>query len=463
MKTLDERLYSLKLREPSRWMQLETVARRRVVHSEQWKLGKARGKNFLIKQADSDLGVLREYLPKVDQTCRETWLCDHDAISPEFIRRELVNRIFTQITVRKGTTHSHLKQLAVRTRASATDLTPALHHFFREIERLKGDLATKYEIEATELAKQMQHSARAVDPIATVAATRPANEVASSVGRREGGVNLTADRWRDFHERFQALAHEELQERAGERNRFLRGYFTYTKGAEILHVQSDARWAFGLFSGALKLPAEPKLTNTGIPAHGPFCLIEIPACGLWVLSDGINENFRERFQAFGTRAGVALGSPKGTDPLDFWLHRLTLDLRANKSALIFAGKKGEDGIIVRLCEASAIFCSRLEREALEDSAMIEYPKIRAADGELTRMQRRDGIEATRPRSVADKRKSFVSPLLDKLGLSIHDWANRAKVDFHTAHDYLRGKTKPRPSTRKKLADSLGIKIAKLPD
>jgi lambda repressor-like predicted transcriptional regulator len=56
----------------------------------------------------------------------------------------------------------------------------------------------------------------------------------------------------------------------------------------------------------------------------------------------------------------------------------------------------------------------------------------------------------------------VQPILAKNGWSIHDWAIESEVDFHTANNYLKGKSKPYRSTRKKLADSLGISVQDLP-
>jgi hypothetical protein len=61
------------------------------------------------------------------------------------------------------------------------------------------------------------------------------------------------------------------------------------------------------------------------------------------------------------------------------------------------------------------------------------------------------------------RKAFITPILEKKGFSVHDWATKAHVDFHTANNYLKGKTKPFPATLKKLADALGVEIARLPD
>jgi hypothetical protein len=66
-------------------------------------------------------------------------------------------------------------------------------------------------------------------------------------------------------------------------------------------------------------------------------------------------------------------------------------------------------------------------------------------------------------SNADRRESIVRPMLRSKGWSTLEWAQESGVDFHTASSYLKGKTKPYQSTRKKLADSLGIPGEDLPD
>lgn len=212
-----------------------------------------------------------------------------------------------------------------------------------------------------------------------------------------------SDQWHDFHEKFQALSNEELKEGASQRDCFVRAYFTYRKGAEILHVLRDARWAFALFSGSDKPPTEPKAPNTGLTAYGPFCLLETPECGLWSLSAGESENFSERAQTLGARAGVALGCPTGTDPLDSWLHRLLCDLRENRSKLLFADN-GKDGMIVRVCEASANFCLRLERRALGASVSTnprdgKHRKPERGDPEVAK---RRSLVRSNPNTPADE-------------------------------------------------------------
>lgn len=55
-----------------------------------------------------------------------------------------------------------------------------------------------------------------------------------------------------------------------------------------------------------------------------------------------------------------------------------------------------------------------------------------------------------------RERSEIRSILGTKGMSVHDWAIQAGVDFHTADNYLKGKTRPYQSTRKKLADALGL-------
>jgi lambda repressor-like predicted transcriptional regulator len=63
-------------------------------------------------------------------------------------------------------------------------------------------------------------------------------------------------------------------------------------------------------------------------------------------------------------------------------------------------------------------------------------------------------------ATSNAREAFIRPILEKKGFSVHDWARTAKVDFHTANNYLKGKTRPYPSTLKKLADALDVEVVK---
>lgn len=60
------------------------------------------------------------------------------------------------------------------------------------------------------------------------------------------------------------------------------------------------------------------------------------------------------------------------------------------------------------------------------------------------------------------RAAVIAPILKKKGWSILDWAKNSAVDFHTANDFLKDKTNAYRSTRKKLAESLGVSVEDLP-
>jgi ribosome-binding protein aMBF1 (putative translation factor) len=69
---------------------------------------------------------------------------------------------------------------------------------------------------------------------------------------------------------------------------------------------------------------------------------------------------------------------------------------------------------------------------------------------------------TKEGAPTNERESVVLPILDKKGWSKNQLAVEAEVDFHTVNGYLKGKTRPNRSTRKQLADALGIAVNELP-
>jgi len=78
------------------------------------------------------------------------------------------------------------------------------------------------------------------------------------------------------------------------------------------------------------------------------------------------------------------------------------------------------------------------------------------------VSRATAAEKAKTQADSGARAAFVKPILAAKGWSILDWAMASTVDFHTANDYLKGTTKPYPSTRKKLADALGMAVESLP-
>jgi hypothetical protein len=247
------------------------------------------------------------------------------------------------------------------------------------------------------------------------------------------------------------------------------------------------------------------LDEKGKPRQAALCVIRSPESGLWTLSGGVSEGFLEKFRTHAARSGLVLGGQEGTDPEGVWLHRLYSYVRANYAEFLapkIGGRSSElrrIDTILRVCEASAIFSSLLERKALESlSSGKTHENLREELGKLSYVRLTEnrehnlrtwlvehGIPPTREAldsfdqvdvakeavlpsvgalqaSADNTRKAFLGPILDEKGFSVHDWAESAKVDFHTANDYLTGKTKPHPSTLKKLADALGLKVTNLP-
>src|SRR5262249_54039436 len=96
------------------------------------------------------------------------------------------------------------------------------------------------------------------------------------MGRTVSAPIDAAETWQSFYHTFHTLADEELQlEPHNVNDRWLRAYASYDD-------QSSE-------------------------------------CGLWSLSDGVNEGFKARFEVAATRAGIALNLPLLNRPLHVWL------------------------------------------------------------------------------------------------------------------------------------------------
>jgi len=108
--------------------------------------------------------------------------------------------------------------------------------------------------------------------------------------------------------------------------------------------------------------------------------------------------------------------------------------------------------------------SWMDKSRPDFERMVERKQLLRRELELSKLRQalKASAEAHGADKPGDQRAILVKSLLEKKGFSVHDWASKAGVDFHTADDYLKGKTKPYPATRKKLADALGVEVAKLP-
>jgi lambda repressor-like predicted transcriptional regulator len=91
--------------------------------------------------------------------------------------------------------------------------------------------------------------------------------------------------------------------------------------------------------------------------------------------------------------------------------------------------------------------------------MVEDKQGLQRELELSKL--RQSLKSSATPNEPVQREAFLRAMLDERGLSIHDWAVKAGVDFHTADNYLKGKSKPYPATLKKLAGALGVDVAKI--
>ena len=94
----------------------------------------------------------------------------------------------------------------------------------------------------------------------------------------------------------------------------------------------------------------------------------------WETHQSPSESLKGRFELLATHAGEALGPlPRGVMPIDYWLHRLRQFLSEKKSTWLhdfistdgLTGKMSEHPAIDLVCEASALFCTQLGKEAFE--------------------------------------------------------------------------------------------------
>ena len=176
---------------------------------------------------------------------------------------------------------------------------------------------------------------------------------------------MQAEEWRDFHNRFMHLADKQKQIVRATR---LEGYCSF---------------------------ADPEF-------EGDCCVLPTLESAMLELSKGPDELLKARFEALATAAGKALGCKKDVQPLKFWLYSLFMHLRQTGSRHLFApmghGTVGvltverAGGIITDVCEASAIFCSRLEKRALEQSEPNEPAATQKAERKSAKAARRGDPE-----------------------------------------------------------------------
>jgi hypothetical protein len=87
--------------------------------------------------------------------------------------------------------------------------------------------------------------------------------------------------------------------------------------------------------------------------------------GQFCLGGGLNEHFIERFLLPAQKGGMALDLGPASKAAENFIGYVFHDARDHKSKLLRGATPDGSGWISRICEASAVTCARLERQARE--------------------------------------------------------------------------------------------------
>lgn len=115
---------------------------------------------------------------------------------------------------------------------------------------------------------------------------------------------------------------------------------------------------------------------------------------------------------------------------------------------------GLDGIRRRVADRIRVW----ERRAVGEREAIPAGSPRA-DGMPAQARQREESAMEK----AARRQALVNPILHQKGWSVHEWAQTARVDWHTTNNYFNGLRNPNRTSRGKLARALGVPVSELPE
>jgi hypothetical protein len=409
----DRQLFTLKLAELSRQMQIKSVASDSKAHVASGE----RGNSLLMHMVGGQLALLRDqWLTGIDRIAREVWQTQGEVVTPDFVRNVLVPEAMMIIGAKESQIERSVTPPAPLTLLN--DPYPARRHLSREIRKLTGEVTNRYEIEARELEYRNAPMERALP---------------------EKTPKSTQGTWRSCGDEFKQLADEET--------RIIRA----TKKERLLadcDFDSNA-----VFEQTTKLD----------------------------LRRGPDEYLRVRFEALATKAGISLGCANNVAPLKFWLFKLFLYLSETKSNYLFAPpcnvRIGDDpqsdllkphagknlswagGTITNVHEASANFCSWLEKQALEGEHRLGSVDLGLASVEVAG---RSADIAESNLATGIEPKSPIGQNIDRLrkecGWSFDDLARKTGMDKKNILAHVHKGRNPRPSTMKEYAQAFSKEL-----
>jgi hypothetical protein len=332
---LDGRLLRPRINDLSTEMHKRIVQAERKISFDTNKLGNSAA--YLPRLFDFHEQLANEWADRLFVAYCEAWTQQNQIVSPEFIRAVRDRPIRQLFAARQSSLKAYVINRSQRIGRPIG--SPPIRSWLMRMDRLANRWHHKLEAEAAACEYRFKKTESFADGDKSALQGRigPEKEV---TGR--SGI------WHKFHEEFTAFSREEeIFAPDNSNDRWLRAYVTY-KGQDS-------------------------------------------SLGEWILSTGLNEGFRARFDVVATRAGIEANLHGSTStPLDFWLHNVFLDLLENRSKFLSGATRNDGGIILRICEASAIYCARLERKELEfesTSGRRLEPISRESHGSSPRKQR----------------------------------------------------------------------------
>jgi hypothetical protein len=304
---IDRRLLSPKTNDLAEEMHKRASEAERRIQFETAQSGNTAG--YLPRWFDFQEQLTEEWAKRLYAAYCKAWTRQNRSITAAFIRVVRDRAIAELIAARKSSVRGGVVLRAQRT-GQALNAT-AFDEWARQMDRLSARWNRRLEAEAVVIEYRAAKLAQVSQDVSTDRA---------EVIPNEPDISEETKTWRRLHEVFMALSAEELRLAPNNLNNL------WLRASVIYEDQSRA-------------------------------------FGQWLLSAGVNEGFKARFEVAATGAGIVLGTSLDP-PLHVWLHHLFQDLLKHKSKLLFTPSE-RGGIIVRVCEASAIYSAHLERVALE--------------------------------------------------------------------------------------------------
>jgi predicted DNA-binding protein (UPF0251 family) len=283
-----------------------------------------------------------EWVRRICQVYREVCVAQGGRISAEAVRAVFQHAIAPLFAARINGVRAGLTMEANRTARNTTQLRAMLESFTDEMERLKSRWSKKLEAEALEC------------------------EHAESATRRN-----------DHREQDERETNQPVHEGpTSEMKTTDRSAMSAARLPAAPAANGSPNWE-RLYEGFAELATEERALSPRVPG---LIASMLPDSGhgadvaKWETYQSPSESLKGRFDLLATHAGAALGAvPRGAMPIDYWLHRLRQFLSEKKSKWLhdfmstngLTGKVSEYPVIDLVCEASALFCTQLEKVAFE--------------------------------------------------------------------------------------------------